>query len=90
MFGAVPTISVFFGIAIRMYHNDHLPPHFHAEYQGRTGTFSLNGEVIAGSITSLAAHRLIREWAALHGGELEDNWERARQSQAIASIEPLR
>ena len=30
----MPVISYFFGIYIRMYHDDHNPPHFHAEYQG--------------------------------------------------------
>jgi hypothetical protein len=30
----MPIISSFFGIYIRMYHNDHPPPHVHAEYQG--------------------------------------------------------
>ena len=28
----MPTISAFFGILIRMYFNDHPPPHFHAIY----------------------------------------------------------
>ena len=28
----MPTISSFFGIAIRMYFDDHAPPHFHAYY----------------------------------------------------------
>jgi hypothetical protein len=28
----MPEISRFFGIIIRMYFNDHLPPHFHAHY----------------------------------------------------------
>lgn len=28
----MPTISVFFGILIRMYYDDHNPPHFHAYY----------------------------------------------------------
>ena len=28
----VPTISRFYGIVIRMYANDHPPPHFHARY----------------------------------------------------------
>jgi hypothetical protein len=30
----MPEISRFFGIIIRMYFNDHPPPHVHAEYQG--------------------------------------------------------
>jgi hypothetical protein len=28
----MPEVSRFFGIVIRMYFNDHNPPHFHAEY----------------------------------------------------------
>jgi len=28
----MPEISRFFGIIIRMYFNDHAPPHFHAHY----------------------------------------------------------
>jgi hypothetical protein len=30
----MPTISTFRGIVIRMYYDDHSPPHFHALYQG--------------------------------------------------------
>jgi hypothetical protein len=28
----MPTISVFYGIIIRMFFNEHMPPHFHVEY----------------------------------------------------------
>jgi hypothetical protein len=28
----MPEISRFFGIIIRMYYRDHVPPHFHAHY----------------------------------------------------------
>jgi len=28
----MPTISNFYGILIRMFFNDHPPPHFHARY----------------------------------------------------------
>jgi hypothetical protein len=30
----MPIISVFFGIVIRMFYDDHNPPHIHVEYQG--------------------------------------------------------
>lgn len=30
--GIIPTISMFYGIIISMYFNDHMPPHFHARY----------------------------------------------------------
>jgi len=30
---SVPILSVFFGIIVRMWHDDHPPPHIHVEYQ---------------------------------------------------------
>jgi hypothetical protein len=30
----LPTIAYFMGIAVRMFFNDHDPPHFHVRYQG--------------------------------------------------------
>lgn len=34
--------------------------------------------------------RLLREWAALHRGELLDNWERARRGERLKRIKPLK
>jgi uncharacterized protein DUF4160 len=49
----MPVISYFFGIYVRMYHDDHNPPHFHAEYQGHEAFVEIaTGEVIAGSPAS--------------------------------------
>jgi hypothetical protein len=31
----MPEISRFFGITVRMYYNDHDPPHFHVGYSGQ-------------------------------------------------------
>ena len=30
----MPILSIFFGIVVRMRHDDHPPPHIHAAYQG--------------------------------------------------------
>jgi hypothetical protein len=30
----MPEISRFFGVVIKMFFDDHNPPHFHAEYAG--------------------------------------------------------
>jgi hypothetical protein len=37
----MPTISTFYGILIRMYFNDHAPPHFHARYGEFEATIDL-------------------------------------------------
>lgn len=31
----MPEISLFYGIRVTMYYRDHMPPHFHAEYNGK-------------------------------------------------------
>ena len=85
----MPYVSMFFGIIIRMFHREHNPPHFHAEYQGQAGVFDFDGNIVHGSMRSKTALRLIREWARLHKDELILNWERAMNKQEIGKIDPL-
>ena len=85
----MPSISVFFGIIIRMFYNDHEPPHFHAEHQGLQGKFDFNSDMLVGAIDSRTALRLIREWAVLHRSELEENWRLAKVRQPLRQIAPL-
>ena len=82
----MPTISVFYGICIRMYFKDHPPPHFFAEYQAWEANVAIaSGEVIAGELLRNAA-RIVKEWALLHQTELMANWERARSLQPLERI----
>ena len=85
----MPIISVFFGIIIRMFYQEHEPAHFHAEHQGQQGKFDFNGEMTAGNIQSRTALRLIREWTVLHRAELQANWDRVKVGQPLNRIEPL-
>ena len=57
----MPTISWFYGIAIRMYVRDHPPPHFHAVYAEHEANVSIDtGVVIEGSLPKAAAN-LVKE-----------------------------
>jgi len=85
----VPEIARFFGIIIRMYYEDHNPPHLHAEHQGAKCLFDFRGNVLRGSLTSRTAVRLVREWIDLHTLELQENWRLARSGQEINRIDPL-
>lgn len=85
----MPVIATFFGIVIRMFYREHGVPHFHAEYQGQQATFTFDGDVLAGTIRSHTALRLIREWAHGHREELEVNWNRARAGESLERIAPL-
>ena len=85
----MPTISMFFGIIITMYPDDHNPPHFHARYQGDDAVFTLDGEFIEGDMPR-KQRKLIGAWAELHFDELSANWELALNSQELYRIDPLR
>lgn len=84
------TISMFYGIIIKMYNNgEHNPPHFHATYQGYNAVFNLEGELIEGDIPRKQA-KLISAWVEIHRDELIANWELAISEQPLYKIEPLR
>lgn len=52
----MPTRSIFFGIVIRMWRDDHPPPHIHAEYQGFEALVDIaTGEVRDGSLSHKVA-----------------------------------
>ena len=62
----MPTISSFYGILIRMYYNDHAPPHFHARYGEYEATIEIEGlAVLEGELPSRAL-MLVAEWAIMH------------------------
>ncbi len=74
----MPTISIFYGIIVQMYWNDHAPPHFHAYYQGAEGLFSIeSGDLIAGRM-SPGPKRIIAAWTVRRRTDLLANWERGR------------
>lgn len=86
----MPTISMFFGIIIRMFNNgEHNPPHFHANYQGFNATFNLDGDLTKGEMPQKQC-KLIAAWAALHREELEANWALAMNEEPLYKIDPLR
>ncbi|MCX6983600.1 MAG: DUF4160 domain-containing protein [Lentisphaerae bacterium] len=85
----MPEISRFFGIIIRMFYDEHNPPHFHAEYQGNKAVFDLQGNITRGNLSSNTAKRLVREWIDLHKKELEEDWNLARSGKEINKIAPL-
>jgi hypothetical protein len=86
----MPEISRFFGIIIRMYYNDHAPPHVHAEFQGEAVLLDFRGSILRGVIASRMALRLAREWIDVHDIELEEDWNLARAGRALRPIEPLK
>jgi hypothetical protein len=79
----------FLGIVIRMFFQEHGVPHFHAEYQGQQASLTFDGKVLAGTIRSRTALRLVEEWAVSHRAELEANWQRVQAGEPLEKIAPL-
>jgi hypothetical protein len=44
----MPEISRFFGISIKMFFGDHVPPHFHAEYGEFKAQVNIRSHAIIG------------------------------------------
>lgn len=85
----MPIISRFFGIIIRMFFNDHAPPHFHAEYAEHRAVIDIRTlEVIEGKLPRRALE-LVLDWAELHREELMGDWELCQQHQQPVEIAPL-
>ena len=85
----MPEISRFFGIIIRMFYDEHNPPHIHAEYQGQKAVFDFGGSVARGGLGSRTATKLVREWIDLHVEELRADWALAQAGREVEKIAPL-
>ncbi len=85
----MPELCRFYGIIIRLYFDDHAPPHFHASYGGEEAVVAIDTlALIHGNLPS-RAHSLVREWALLHQVELQEAWKKAKQLQPPGKIDPL-
>ena len=79
----MPIVSAFFGIIIRMYYDEHNPPHVHAEYQGNKALLDFQGNILKGELKSRTALRLARDWIDLRNNEINEDWELARKGEEI-------
>ena len=85
----MPEISRFFGIVIKMFFDDHNPPHFHASYGKDEALVEIRTlTVFAGQLPPRALG-LVIEWATLHQQELMDDWQRGQNKQSLIKIAPL-
>ncbi len=87
----MPTLSVFFGIIIRMYKEiggKHNLPHIHAEYGEDEAVFDLDGNKIEGSLPS-KKERMVQTWIDIHQEDLVANWKLLQSGEQFFKIPPL-
>ncbi len=88
----MPTISMFYGILIKMFFKDiekHKLPHIHAEYQGDVGVYSiLDGAILAGGLPP-NKHKLVVAWIEIHKDDLHADWSLAVEGKKPFPIKGL-
>ena len=62
----MPEICRFFGIVIKMFFDDHNPPHFHASYGEDEVLVDINTRSVFAGHLPPRALGLVIEWATLH------------------------
>lgn len=89
----MPTLSMFYGIIVRMYFFDdkqHHEPHIHVEYGDSKAVMNiLNGKILAGKL-SQSKVKLVRAWLEIHQDELIANWRLAVNGEELFKIDPLK
>lgn len=89
----MPTISMFYGLIIRMMFMDttkHHLPHLHVEYQGENAVILIpDGELIEGNLP-LKKLRMLQAWIVIHEEELMADWALAVKGEPVFKIDPLR
>ena len=87
----MPTISMFFGIIVRMYYapSEHPPPHFHAYYGEFTATVDIQSCELTSRYLPGKQTKLVLAWAALHQEELLADWQLVMNGEEPFRIQPL-
>ena len=88
----MPTISMFYGIIVRMYYTpgEHPPPHFHAYYAEFKAKVDIHTCEIIDSTLPRKQEKLILAWAELHKDELLADWQLLMNGEQPFKIEPIR
>lgn len=81
----MPIITRFYGIVIKMFFNEHNPPHFHAIYGEYVGLIDLRTfEMLEGDLPPKALS-LVQEWGKNHADSLLRMWD----SKEFHKLPPL-
>ncbi|MDR0830295.1 MAG: DUF4160 domain-containing protein [Prevotellaceae bacterium] len=86
----MPTLSMFYGLIIRMYYKDHQPPHIHVQYQSNNATVDIVTGNIDEGILPARQLRFVQAWVEIHKDELLADWEMSRNGEMPYKIDPLK
>jgi len=84
----MPEISRFHGIVVRMFHDDHGPPHFHAQYAEYAVKVDIPSGVVEGRFPPRALRQLLL-WYHRRKPQLLEDWRLVSDRKKPRSIPPL-
>ncbi len=88
----MPTISMFYGILIKMFFRDaekHHAPHIHAEFQEDVAVYSIpDGDLLCGTLPP-SKHKIVIAWIEIHKDDLLADWALAVEGKKIFLIKGL-
>jgi len=84
----MPEICRFLGIVIYMLYDDHLPPHYHAEYGEYRVIVEIHTGVVDGRFPPRALSALM-EWHVFNKERLLEDWQLAERHEPLKKIPPL-
>ena len=88
----MPTLSMFFGIIVRMYYapKEHNPAHVHVYYQDYKAVINISTcDLMDGELPPKQI-RLVFAWIEIHKDELLADWNLCQNGEKPFTIEPLR
>ncbi len=86
----MPEISRFFGVIIRMYFDDHNPPHFHAEFQEHRAIIDIQNASLLDGYLPPKQLKQVQTWSVLHKNELLENFVNlGKDFKSYNKIDPL-
>lgn len=88
----MPTLSMFFGIIIRMFFERgecHHVPHVHAYYGEHVASYDFDGILLDGHLP-LRQEKFVLAWIEIHREELLADWHLLQESGDFFKIDPLR
>ena len=85
----MPEISRFFGIVIKMFFDDHNPPHFHVRYNEHRAVIGIDPLEIREGFLPPRVVGLVMEWAEIRKEQLRRNWTALATEGTFERIAPL-
>ena len=83
----MPIIAVFLGIIIKIFHEDHPPPHVHVQYGEYEAVVEIKtGDIMKGKLPK-RVRQIVRNWVKNKQFELRRAWQVAQENKIPKKIE---